>query len=158
MRYTIVFVLTLLSANILYAQRIQVSAVIGAGGGGMKMAGTDIKFGTNNEVWDVNVALNIYRVNAPVQGRYGPEGEEIYTAYSPYLEVSANKIIALGIAPYIFTSDGRKIGPLAVIAVSYPIHLYEMIDFVPSFQLVFLVGLPPIPGAWFSGGGVAIRL
>lgn len=158
-RYTIVVIATLLlPVSILHAQRIQGSAISG-GIPGAPGVGVNFKYGTSNEVWDINLALNISRVKEKIEQEFGPHdfnGTKTYTAFFPYAEVSAYKIIAMGIAPYSPRSDGGSYGPLAVVTLSYPIKIYNRIDIVPSLQLLFAVG------TWLPGGflaaGVAITL
>jgi hypothetical protein len=160
MRSKAVFCLTFLAVSHLSAQRVQFSAIAG-GLVGAPGVGISLKYGTNNEVWDISFGLHVSRVEEKIikGSELGPRSEEIkrYVAFFPNAEVSAYKIVALGIFPYSPRTDGRAYGSLLAMTLSYPIGIYKNIELVPSFQLFFSFE-DLFPAGGFFGAGVAVTL
>lgn len=155
MNYTILIVALLTMTNALHGQRVQAS-VISGGTPSATGTGVNLKVGTNNDVWDMNVAINISGARTIEEHLSEPDEEHRYTLFIPYVELSAFKVIAFGIAPYSPKSSGGTLPLLTLLTLSYPMSVYETIEIVPSFQLLFRIG-SWLPGGFF-GAGVAVSL
>lgn len=105
--------------------------------------GINIKFGTDNEIWNFNGGLNARWL---VGADYSSMRKSVMVpVYTPYVEVSAYRIVAIGISPFS-VSRGRYLIdiPYAILTLSAPIDLWSNIALEPSLQAMFPLRHDPL--------------
>lgn len=143
----------------LQAQTVRVAGILSIW---MPGYGINIKFGTDNEIWNFNGGLNARWLIGPEHGGFGPAKSVTLMYHTPYVEVSAYRIAAIGISPFS-VSRGRFIVeiPYAILTISAPIDLWSNIALEPSVQAMFPLRHDPsllyIPDL-IIGLGVAVTI